>query len=148
MKKAAFLSYNSVLGFDSGWSEGEEKRKALIIQCSRGFAAPKFRNQEQCREVSKEVDRLWEELEKNSEELDLVVVYVGGDGSENAISLASKLPADKIVFVMCPCKIGEKVNLIRRFGLGYARRINCECRGTVTMSILCKNFLRTGDIFG
>ncbi len=147
MKKAAFLSYNSIAGFSAGWIDGTTDCKALIIPCSHGSsAAPKVRSEAQCHDVTNEITRLWAQLREHVKELDYIVVYVGSDGSENAITLASELPSEKVTFVMCDCRLGTKDELLRRAGHTNARQIMCECRGLETMGRLCKRFLDTGMI--
>lgn len=146
MKKAAFLSYNSIEDFEAGWQKGNDC-EALIIPCSHGSSAAPFRrNLAQCNDVTREIDKLWGRLREHINELDHVVVYVGGDGSENAIQLASELPSEKVTFVMCDCRMGTKERLLNEVGHLNTRRIMCECRGVKTMGRLCKSFLETAVI--
>jgi hypothetical protein len=144
--KAAFLSYNSINGFEAGWQERGE-HKALVIPCSHGSsAAPYRRSQAQSDDVTREVNKLWQKLREHISELDLIVVYVGADGSENAIELASELPSEKVIFVLCDCRMATKMHLLDVSGHKDTRRIMCECRGRETMGELCERFLETGTI--
>ena len=146
MKKAAFLSYNAIAGFNAGWYDGNDC-KVLVIPNSKGqlFAAV-LSGESGNRIVTNEINDLWKKLGEVITEIDYVVVYVGTDGSEIAIELASKLPADKVVYVLCDCGLSDKQRMIKSAGHELARQIICECRGLQTMSRLCKSFLQTGIV--
>ena len=78
--------------------------------------------------------------------LDHVVIYVGTRGSERAIALAAELPADKVTFVGCDCRLPEKDALIDAAGLSESQRILCECGGHRTMEKLYRDFMTTGEL--
>jgi 1-aminocyclopropane-1-carboxylate deaminase/D-cysteine desulfhydrase-like pyridoxal-dependent ACC family enzyme len=93
-----------------------------------------------------EVDQLWGELQRVVNDIDHVVVYVGSNGSEHAITLAAQLPSSKVTFVGCDCGLPEKEALIQASGLADAKLMLCECGGHWTMEALFQRFMETGEI--
>ena len=145
MNKVAFVTYNTVdENLTSGWHESED-RHAMVLQNTKGEGTrdggPIGRDNRQ-----EQISTLWKELQQVLSELDQVVVYVGTNGSERAIALASELPADKVTFVGCDCNLPMKEIMIQAVGLGKARRILCECGGHHTMKGLYDRFMATGTL--
>ena len=162
MKHVAFLTYNTVgKQLSSGWHDGPDGRRALLIQNSKGhrFAVDSIigdradpppgyaRSDGQYVDtVRGEIDILWGQLQQALSELDHVVVYVGSSGSEQAIALAAHLPATKVTFVGCDCGDLKKELLIQSAGLNEAGRVPCECGGCQTMERLFTRFMETGEL--
>lgn len=144
--KAAFLSYNAIPGFNSGWHKGEV-HSALVIPNSRGDQlAAVFMGESGNNAVTDEITRLWIRLSESLSDIDKVIVYVGDNGSEVAIDLAGRLPANQVVYVLCDCNLEAKRQKIAGNGHQRAKEIICECRGMSTMSRLAREFLRSGQI--
>lgn len=144
--KAAFVSYNAIQDFNAGW-HNSESHSVLIIPNSKGaYLAALFEGESGNRCVTDEITRLWQQLSDSLAEIDKVVVYVGTDGSEVAIDLAGRLPAERVVYVLCNCDIDAKRRKIARVGHEQAAKILCECRGISTMSRLALQFLSSGHV--
>jgi len=159
MKKVAFVTYNTLSSeLASGWHDGPEGRRALLVQNTRGQRwgarenpdIPSGENRvtdESAGRVRDEISSLWEQLQAALPDLDHVVVYVGSRGSERAIMLvAAHLPADKVTFVSCDCGLLYKEVLVELAGLTRATRLLCECGGHRTMEKLYLNFMETGEL--
>lgn len=155
MKTVAFVTYNTVgSGLSSGWHESGDLR-ALVLQNTKGrsWAAAQSvsKNSEQYVQetavVAGQIGNLWDTLAQEIPNLDHVVIYVGSDGSENAIALAAKtLPAQKVTFVGCSCGISHKLFLVADFGLAGAGWVDCECGGHRTMRAIFERFMATGKL--
>ncbi|MBI4457791.1 hypothetical protein HY633_02410 [Candidatus Uhrbacteria bacterium] len=158
MKNVAFVTYNTVGDqLSSGWHDGPGGRRALLIQNTRGQrwgarsnpGVPSGGNRttdESADRVRGEIDTLWGQLQQALSELDHVVVYVGANGSEQAIAHAAKLPASKVTFVGCTCGLPYKESMVRSAGLASARRVVCECGGHRTMGRIFTRFMETGEL--
>lgn len=153
MNTVAFLTYNTVgRGVADGWHEANGRR-ALVLQNTKGRAWLADQTAQRGSNafaagtnlVQNEIGDLWERLVKALPEIDHVVVYVGSDGSENAIRLASALPAGKVTFVRCSCGLSSKDGLIASYGLAAARKVGCECGGHATMGSLFREFMQSGS---
>ncbi len=143
MKTVAFVTYNTVGQTTSGWHDGSEGRRGLVLQNATGnerFATLASEGDK----VSDEIARLWQILTEQLPTLDAVVIYVGTNGSEKAIELARVLDPSKVMFVLCDCSLHAKTALIHQSGLQESRQIVCECRGVATMQRLFRSFLETG----
>ena len=151
MRTAAFVTYNT-LGdrfLSSGWHDREDRR-ALVLQNTRGrswaadqaIAKSSGQYDQECDTVRSEISDLWGQLQEHLHELDIIVIYVGSNGSEHAIALAANLPASKVIFVSCDCNLSAKRNAVQRTGLTEARWIDCECGGHQTMGRLYNVFMR------
>lgn len=153
LKNVAFLTYNSVgEGLGNGW-HASNGRRALVLQNTKGARwladqgplDPDGHATETGR-VRDEISSLWDELQKGIADLDHVVVYVGSDGSEQAIALAAKLPEDKVTLVACGCGLFQKKVLARALGLPNPRWVRSECGGHRTMKSLYECFMETGEL--
>lgn len=147
MKHIAFVTYNAVGNLSSGWHD-RDGRRALVLQNTKGRSWAAQQGPQSPDElaagagtVRNEIDALWGQLQNALPNLDHIVVYVGASGSEQAIALASSLPASKVTFVGCDCSYGSKVAAIRRSGLTEARWVWCECGGHWTMGRLFESFM-------
>lgn len=158
MKSVAFLTYNTVGDgqVGNGW-HGSNGRRAFLLQNTRGkrWGARRDPNvpsgsmrttDEYADRVRDEIGELWTLLEGQIAELDHVVIYVGANGSERAIGLASRLPADKVTFVGCDCNLPYKEMLVRAAGMTRSRRILCECGGHRTMGRMFETFMDSGSL--
>ena len=151
MNKIGFITYNSLPGLENGWIKSlDGSRSALIVQDTNGRGSlqdgQRTRTEE---EIRREITKSWESLEASLPELDHVVIYVGSNGSEDAIERAAKkVPTRKLTFVGCGCGIEKKEALIQSAGLGGARRILCECGGHRTMAALVRSFLEGSGSLG
>jgi hypothetical protein len=154
MNNVAFVTYNSIgRNLPSGWHERGDRR-ALLVQGSEngGWAVDQFYNadpesydrSEHVDHVRGTISNLWGTLQKALAELDHVVIYVGSHGSEQAIELASELPASKVSFIGCDCGLPIKEAMIQAAGLADAGRFLCECGGRRTMKALFELFMDTG----
>ena len=147
--KAAFVSYNSIGGLRAGWHKSTEgnDNEILVIPNSKGnqFATSTVGSVGNDI-VTDEITKLWQQLDQVVNQVDKVVVYVGDNGSEVAIKLASKLPAEKVAYVLCSCNERSKRAMIKEAGHAEAQIIMCECRGIRTMGRLCGDFLSTGKL--
>src|SRR3990167_8889021 len=142
MEKVAFVTYNTVgENLSSGW-HGSNGRRALVLQRTKGDGRRSGGNANQLSSDGRreEVGILWGELQKALPELDHVVVYVGANGSQRAIELASTVPPSKVTFVGCDCGLPEKEFMIQQAGMDEAGRVLCECGGHLTMELLFKSF--------
>jgi len=147
MKKIAFITYNTLSGeISSGWHDGPRGRRALILQNTKGEGSRETGAAIGEANRREQICSLWIELQKSLPELDHVVIYVGSNGSESAITLAAQLPASKVTFVGCDCGLSYKEVLIRLAGLTEAGRILCECGGHRTMEKLYLSFMKTGKL--
>jgi hypothetical protein len=156
VKNVAFVTYNTVgNGLSSGW-HGSNGRRALLVQngdCQE-YAVDKFYDADpdgysradHADHIRDEIGRIWDNLLSSITELDHIVIYVGSSGSERAIELAAKLPAEKITFVGCDCDLLLKELMIRAAGLTSAGRVLCECGGRRTMGALYERFMGTGEL--
>lgn len=146
MQNVAFVTYNAVgRGLPSGWHDGPDGRRALVLQNTKGEGSLSGGPIGRDRRVE-EIGILWGELQKALTELDHVVIYVGTRGSERAIELASELPPAKVTFVGCDCGLPYKEAMIQLAGLAEARRFLCECGGHRTMEALYERFMETGTL--
>lgn len=145
MRNVAFVTYNTLDGYTSGWIEANGRR-ALVLQNTNGEGSR--RNGQPIGAVKRveQIVTLWDELLRSLTELDHIVVYVGSRGSERAIALAGTLPASKVTFVACDCGLPLKEMLIEAAGLDEAGRFLCECGGHLTMAKLLSNFLESGEL--
>ncbi len=162
MKSVAFVTYNTISDkLPSGWREGPENRRALLVQnsnCNKwavdsllgGAQVPppgyKRSDAKYVDRVRDEIGILWGQLQEALPELDHVVVYVGSKGSERAIALAAQLPASKVTFVGCDCGLLAKEAVVQAAGMTEARRMLCECGGNRTMERLYLRFMETGEL--
>jgi hypothetical protein len=144
MKTAAFITYNVMDGnIASGWHEAGERR-SLVLQNTRRNGS--WGNPIGVAARSEQSLTLWGQLQNALPEIDHVVVYVGANGSENAIALSAQLPADKVTYVMCSCEWHAKTTLVRRAGMSASRVIDCACGGHRAMRRLYDSFMKTGKI--
>lgn len=144
--KAAFVSYNAIPGYSAGWHENNGHR-ALVLPNTMGKEhATDSPGKRGAKAVVNEIDRLWTQLRDVLSEIDHVVIYVGAQGSEYAIELASRIDSSKVTYVLCDCLLERKQKLLVGVGHAEARQIMCECSGTETMSRLCGEFLESGLI--
>ncbi len=160
MKNVAFVTYNTVGDkFPSGWHDGPDGRRVLLVQNTRGQRWGARRNPDEPSDVNRttdefvdrvrdEISSLWRQLQEALSTLDHVVVYVGSEGSERAIALAAQLPASKVTFVGCDCGLSHKEALIQAAGMYGAGRMLCECGGHRTMERLFLRFMETGQLAG
>jgi hypothetical protein len=93
------------------------------------------------RHVEQQVSQITAQVLPEINAYDKVVVYIGADGSKEAINLVRGLPAEKVVFVTCECDQLEKRELFDDAGMGEAEVVACECRGTKTMIALVTAYL-------
>ncbi len=144
MKSIAFITYNTLDGIQSGWTESNGHR-ALILQNTRGEGS--LENGEPIGSVNRadQVETLWNKLLQVVSTIDQVVIYIGVRGSERAIALAAQLPSEKITFLMCRCSFELKVKMIEEAGLKQAKRIVCDCGGHEAMSTMVRDFLASAD---
>lgn len=153
MKNVAFLTYNTVgEGLSNGW-HGSNGRRALVLQNTKGSRWLAYQGSldpdghaTEAGRVRDEISTLWDELQKGIADLDHVVVYVGSNGSEQAIALAAKLPEGKVTLVACGCGLFEKKVLARALGLANPRWVRSECGGHGTMGLLYERFMATGEL--
>lgn len=151
MNSCAFVTYNTVGdGVANGWHDSNGRR-ALVLQNSKGeqwAVSPSNVPPADlgASRVVAEIDRLWGELRKSIDSIDHIVVYVGANGSEQAIALAAQLSAEKITFVGCDCGLAFKEAMVRAAGLSRSRRLLCECGGHWTMKRLFETFMATGEL--
>lgn len=158
MHSVAFITYNTVGDgqVGNGW-HGLNGRRAFLLQNTRAqrWGARRDPNtpsgddrttDEFADRVRREIEAIWSLLEDQITEIDHVVVYVGASGSERAIALAARIPADRITFVGCECGLPFKEILIQAAGLTGVRRILCECGGHRTMRRLFETFMATGEL--
>ena len=148
MQTAAFLTYNQIGregNVRDGWHEANGRR-AFVLQNTKGEGSYRNGGPIGTARREEEVGELWAKVQEVLPELDHVVVYVGTDGSEQAIALARQLPASKVTFVACDCNLLFKEMLIQAMGLKEAGRVLCECGGHRTMEFLFRNFLSTGTL--
>lgn len=145
MEKVAFITYNEVgEKIASGWHERNGHR-ALVLQNTKGQGGltdgpiGEANRREQ-------INLLWQELRQQLSAIDHIVVYVGTNGSEAAIALASELRPEQVTFVGCDCNIFAKEMLIQAAGMDKSKRLLCECGGHMTMEWLLNRFLETGQI--
>lgn len=145
MRNVAFVTYNTLDGFTSGWVEANGRR-ALVLHNTNGEGSR--RNGQPIGAVKRieQIVTLWDELLRSLTEIDHIVVYIGSRGSERAIALAGRLPASKVTFVACDCGLPLKEILVQAAGLHQAGRILCECGGHLTMAKLIHNFLASGEL--
>ena len=151
MKTVAFLSYNPIKGFTTGWHE-KNGRKALVIhnEDRTGFLAEftgEFTDNGIAKgnpEIHTEVANLWKSVKDSIDEIDQIVIYCGTYGSEVVTQLMSQFPAEKVTYVLCTClKETKQKNIVSAKHQG-ARQIQCECHGIRAMPSLCISFLKTG----
>ncbi|MBX9670149.1 MAG: hypothetical protein K2X93_21290, partial [Candidatus Obscuribacterales bacterium] len=95
---------------------------------------------------NREVTDLWDELDRMLPELDHIVVYVGANGSEEAIRRAAVMPPEKVTFVLCDCNLREKERVICTSGMSTARTVMCECGGRHTMRALFERYIKSGTV--
>lgn len=148
-KTVAFVTYNTVGdGLSSGWHNGPDGRRALVLQNTTGaqWAVSPPGYGIHADRVESMIDILWKQLQEALPGLDQLVVYVGDHGSERAIKLASSLPSSKVTFVGCSCNGYAKRSRARSAGLTEARWMNCECGGHGTMKRLFQRFMETGAL--
>ena len=150
MKKVGFVTYNSLPNFQSGWTHNQEKsRSALVVQDTNGRGSlEEGRRTRSADEIREEITKLWAILDQTIPELDHLVVYIGSSGSERAIELAKKMPAEKLTFVGCDCGISRKEAMIQSAGLGAAKRFLCDCGGHREMESMIRFYLQSGTIGG
>lgn len=161
--RGAFLTYNMVGdgSLSSGWHERGDNQ-ALVLQNTKGFKVAVDENigdvqsEEDLPEgyfrsdnahvsvVKNQIEQLWDQLTQELDSLDFMVIYVGSTGSERFIELAKSLPAEKITFVGCDCRLDKKTWAIRDAGLWEAGRLLCECGGRRTLRGMLEHFLDTG----
>jgi hypothetical protein len=143
-KNVAFVTYNKV-GLDGNlsdcWHDGPNNRSAFVLQNTRNDLYVVGDEQR-----TKEIELLWERLQKTLPVFDHIVVYVGRSGSELAIKLAAQLHPSKVMFVACGCGLSTKVALINAAGLTDAGLVLCECGGHQTMQKLYNLFMETGEL--
>lgn len=147
---AVFLTYNTV-GEPKTYHNGTLSRnghQAVIVQHPRGmiWGVPERAQADDlgraaCRTL---VQELYSRTLGLEELPDHVVVYVGSDGSEGAISLAATLPPERVTFVMCACNWSQKLHLIAGAKMEAARIVRCGCGGHGTMERLLQQFLDCG----
>ncbi len=141
----AFITYNTLDGITTGWHE-REGRRAFVMQNTKGRGAIREGNRTMTvAELSAEIERQWGELQKHLPEIDHAYVYVGAEGSERAIELASKLKPEQVTFIGCRCGLAHKEALVQAAGMDRSRRILCECGGHSTMFAMIVSYLRTGE---
>jgi len=149
MKKVAFVTYNSLgseISIPSGWHDGPDGRRALLLQNIKGEGSRQKDGAIGAEKRREQICDLWIELQKFLPELDHVVIYVGANGLEFAITLALQLPASKVTFVGCNCGLAFKKDIIQVAGLAEAGWVLCECGGHRTMEELYLNFMGTGKL--
>ena len=147
MKQIAIVTYNRIgrgTAFESGWHE-ENGRRVLLLQNTKGEGS-KGSGQLTSDARHEQIGLLWKEIQQALPELDLVVIYVGANGSQRAITLAAQLPASKVIFVGCDCGIPTKNELIRAAGLEDAQRLLCECGGHLTLECMYRSFMKCGRL--
>jgi hypothetical protein len=164
MQTAAFVTYNNVRDpqtkqpVESGWHDKDERR-ALVLQstnsntfaeaCTRllmGLYTPRVIDAT-IDTTSQRIDQLWPVLTEVINTLEHVVIYVGVNGTEHAIKMASQLPIEKLVFLMCDCDIPWKRGLLADVGLQNAKTIIIrECGGEHSMGKAYRDFLETGTL--
>ncbi len=163
--RGAFVTYNTIGdgSLNSGWHE-HNGNHALVLQNTKGF---KFAINENIGDAESEADlpdgffrsdtphvgvvknqieQLWEQLARELDTLDFLVIYVGSTGSERFIELAKGVPAEKILFVACDCKLDRKNQAIRAAGLWEAGGLLCECGGRYTMGEVFGHFMLNGKL--
>jgi len=170
MATAAFLTYNSV-GEPGSYPSGPLERNghtAIIVQHPRGqrwgaevdgqvplgprqsleeAESESERQQmisacEARRQLVAELYAGFADLAKIAE-LDYLVVYVGAEGSQGALLLASQAPQGKVRIVTCDCSLLQKLEDMSQLGI-TAPYLVCECGGQTTMENLVEEFLRSG----
>ncbi len=169
MQTCAFVTYNTVgeNGLTSGWHDGPDGRRALVLQNTRGerqaattdplndFLAVTLGDASQVATVRErrserrrdQIDTLWGKLQEALPELDHIVVYLGARGSERALELAAgSLAAGKVTLVSCGCGLEQKAQLVEEYALQDCGRRLCECGGYATMWALYNGFMATGDL--
>jgi len=160
--RGAFVTYNTIGdgSLSSGWHK-HNGNEGLVLQNTKGFT---WAVQENVGEVSEppdgysrsddqhvdvirsQIEQLWEQLTRELDTLDILVIYVGSTGSERFIELAKGLPAEKILFVACDCKLDRKNEAIREAGLWEAGGLLCECGGKHTMGEVFGHFMLHGRL--
>ena len=150
-KTALFLTYNSI-GDPGTFGSGPIERggnTAVIVQHGRGqqWGVPQMGSPNHVDIARTLVTELGSQLPESLENIDRVVVYVGDRGSEGAIDIASRFPAEKVSFVLCRCNMTAKQASVNRKCKG-AQVIMCECGGNRTMRGLVEAFLTSGELSG
>mgnify|MGYP001411852660 CR=1 FL=1 len=160
--RGAFVTYNTVGDgqFSSGWHK-HNGHEALVLQNTKGFRWAVHENigevdippgdysrsdDKNVGAVKSQIEALWEQLTQEIDTLDFLVIYLGSTGSERFIELAKELPAEKITFVSCDCRLGRKTELLRDEGLWGAERVLCECGGRRTMGGFLGHFMLFGEL--
>lgn len=145
--KLAMFSYNAFIeAINNGWKKGKS-HEVLLIQDPQGkkwgTTQSGLRQAEYAAETQGHIDDNWQELVSEITNLDLLIIYLGSNGSERAIELArrNKIPATKLIFVMCTCYLDRKEYILERCGYEAARKIGCECGGHETMRKLYLKYL-------
>lgn len=75
-------------------------------------------------------------------DMDQIYLYVGSNGGEEAIRQTSKIPAEKITYVMCDCNWSGKTAMISEYGNSKAKIQGCECGGRETLERILKQLLQ------
>ncbi len=164
MQTSAFVTYNNIIdpltgrGAEDGWHENTERR-ALVLQstnsnafaqtCDRlltGLYTPRVIDAT-IDTASQTIDQLWPRLTALVSTLDHVVIYLGVHGTEHAIEMATQLPIDKIIFLMCDCDLSWKRRLLDDAGLHGAKTlVRKNCGGEFAMGKVFRSFLETGTL--
>ena len=149
MKTAAFVTYNTLNGaLENGWHQAGGHR-ALLLQNTKGerwAVKPGDADERLVAGRSRMLGELWRELKNHLHALDHLVIYLGANGCQRAISFASFLPQDRVTFVMCECSGAAKESALRLMNLEKTQRIWCECGGHNTMRELFERFLKKGEV--
>jgi hypothetical protein len=151
--KIAMVSYNAIHGAVPGWNISGIN-EVLVLQNSKGeeFAAYQGINSKEefdkgTEIVKNEIKNSWGVLRESIPTLDHLFLYIGVNGSEEAIRLATKeLPPEKVTYVLCSCNIFAKEKLISESGHKDARRISCQCGGQEDLGNILQKFLKTGSL--
>lgn len=131
IKKIAIVTYRFIYDhrIDKIGLRGVIKKDGLELYIAQG-ADPKWEL-----EIGKKT-----KIEMTLNKMDYVYAYMGATDEYNkeTVDELAKNPAENVTYVMCPCKLEEKIKMLKDIGhYGKAGIIHCECGGGNTL----------GDIF-
>jgi hypothetical protein len=150
--RIAMVSYNTFVGGEqNGWKRNGD-REILLLQNETGaeWGISKSLStkglQAGIDECVKQVESLWSQLVEALPSMDKVFIYVGADGAERVIELASQhgLTPDKATFFSCRCNTDRKMSVAHSLGFASSRVIHCECGGQHTMEVVYRRALNEG----
>ena len=144
------MSYNRIPEFEPRWYESEDHPGNKMLVINGDIVISENDNHEKNIMAHDEaIMGIWKKFAEFTvnEKVDYIITYLGRYAAEMTMGLASKIPAEKMIYLVCDCNLENKEKIIDAIGHGNSHQISCECHGSETMAQICQKFLETGKIF-